>query len=151
MAGNGPAPTPTNILKMRGSWRANRRRSEPISRGKPVCPRWLTPGAKSCWKRLAPKLNRLGILSESDGDALSRYCVTRDQWEQMSKSLGGAMEPETWKAHVMLAKLAEQLGRLEQQFGMTPSARTRVNVKAPDSKNGDSDKSKYFKAASRSI
>lgn len=53
-------------------------------------------------------------------------------------------------------KLAQQLTRLEQEFGMTPSARTRIQVVPPTSNDRrvtrfglgpPTDKSRFFKPA----
>ncbi len=147
MAGNGPAPTPTNILKMRGSWRANKRSSEPVASGKPVCPRWLTPGAKNAWQRVVPKLQRLGVLGESDAEALTRYCVTLDWWQQLARMDLDPLTREGWRVSVMLGKLSEQLTRLEAQFGMTPSARTRVHAAPAATRPNAKDKSRFFRSA----
>ena len=40
----------------------------------PICPRWLDPEAKAEWKRIAPELKRLGILTVLDGPILAAYC-----------------------------------------------------------------------------
>jgi phage terminase small subunit len=53
------------------------------------------------------------------------------------------------------AKLAQHLTRLEQEFGMPPSARTRIQVTQPDPaselrdfiRRGQTDKSRFFRPA----
>jgi phage terminase small subunit len=53
----GPQPTPTAILRARGSWLVNHRKDEPQpEKGGPPCPRWLNKDARKIWKALIPQL-----------------------------------------------------------------------------------------------
>jgi phage terminase small subunit len=45
------------------------------------------------------------------------------------------------------AKLSAQLTRLEQEFGMTPSARARIQLQAQSPAEGPRAKSHYFEEA----
>jgi phage terminase small subunit len=85
MGTRGPKRTPTKILKMRGSWRANAREGEPIPASKaPPCPRWLTEKAeRSVWRTLVARLMALGIIGEIDQFALGRYVRLFIQWRKM--------------------------------------------------------------------
>ena len=49
-----------------------------------------------------------------------------------------------WPQVAIAHKLAQQLTRLEQEFGMTPSARTRVQV-TTNAFAGTMDKGRYFR------
>ena len=130
MPGRGRPPTPTAILKARGSWRAKIRRCEPQPPGDPVdCPVWLEGTARETWRELAPILRSMGVLTIADRNAFVRYCVLWANWRE-ALSGGGR------KAKKCLA-LSESLGRLEQQFGLTPASRARVKVD-----HGDDDKKK---------
>ncbi len=85
MGRRGPAPTPTNILKLRGSTLVTERRlrSEvkgPI--GHPDCPAWLDEDARAMWDKLIPQLSAMGILSRIDGNALARYCRFWSRWKK---------------------------------------------------------------------
>jgi P27 family predicted phage terminase small subunit len=147
MGRRGPAPTPTAILKLRGSPLATKRRNlrEPKGPpGRPRCPDWLDEDAKAAWRHLIPQLDSMGVLTRIDGNALARYCRLWSRWRKAEAFLdkNGEMYPlkdEAGKVkcfqpfpQVSIAnKLAQQLTRLEQEFGMTPSARTRIQLNKP--------------------
>ena len=142
MGRRGPAPTPTHILKLRGSPRANRRRNEPKpTLERPSCPSWIDDDAKRAWRHLIPLLEDMRVLTRIDRNALTRYCQFWSRWkkaEQFIQQHGESYPlkddqgrikclqafPQVATAH----KLAAQLTRLEQEFGMTPSARTHIQA-----------------------
>lgn len=146
MGRRGPKPTPTDVLKLRGSWRANINPDEPEPpKGKPVCPVRLTGQAKTCWQRMTKLLDEMNVLTLVDGNALCRYCLLWARYVDVEKWLikygrnGNAMPivrhekvvafgrlPQTSVA----AQLCDQLLRLEQQFGLTPSSRSRMTTAA---------------------
>ena len=154
----GPAPTPTAILNLRGSWRGKKRLREGEPQppaGRPSCPRWLSPGAKQAWRELAPQLHALGLLTVLDRNALTRYCVMWDQWRECvdfiqehgttfplrnRHSVVVAVKP--WPQTKLMVGLTEQLGRLEHEFGMTPSARSALKVTPP--KPAEKDRKQRF-------
>ena len=142
MGRRGPAPTPTAMLKLRGSWRAKTREGEPQPPpGRPKCPQWLDDDAKKVWRQLVPQLDEMGVLTKVDANALARYCRLWSRWRQAEAFIDrhGEVYPlkdEHGKVRyfqqfpqVSIAnKLAQQLTRLEQEFGMTPSARSQIDV-----------------------
>ncbi len=147
MGRRGPAPTPTAILKLRGSTLVTKRRdqSEPKApKGKPRCPDWLDKDAKTMWRHLVPLLDAMGVLTRLDGNALARYCRLWSRWRKAEAFLDekGEMYPlrdekgqvkyfQQWPQVAIAHKLALQLTRLEQELGMTPAARTRLQVSQP--------------------
>jgi P27 family predicted phage terminase small subunit len=144
MGRRGPPPTPTNLLKLRGSPLASKRRhaTEPKpDPTRPRCPAWLDDEAKLAWRQLIPQLDAMRVLTRIDGNALTRYCQLWARWKKAElfmqkhgdtyplKDESGRIKclmqfPQVASAN----KLAAQLTRLEQEFGMTPSARTRISV-----------------------
>ncbi len=50
---------------------------------------------------------------------------------------------QQWPQVAIANKLAQQLTRLEQEFGMTPSARARLQIQ-PSVRNETSAKSRFF-------
>ena len=157
MGERGPAPTPTAILKRRGSRCRNAAHSEPQPETtRPTCPRWLNKTAKAAWRQLVPLLETQGTLARIDGNALARYCVLWARWvqaEQVIESKGstyplldeaGNVRCIQQRPEIAIAnRLAAVLGKLESEFGMTPSARTRISVPAPA--KDASPKAKFFK------
>jgi phage terminase small subunit len=122
MGKRGPKPTPTAKLQLRGSWRGNIRKKEPVplNNSAPECPEWLNGEARNAWEKIAPQLSAMGCLENIDGFPFSRYCVYMVLW---LKELGNPARSEA-----TLDKYANQLNRLEQSFGLTPSARTNIAV-----------------------
>jgi P27 family predicted phage terminase small subunit len=145
MSRRGPAPTPTKIKAARGSWRAKINRREPAPEpGAPPRPQWLAVEARAYWDELVPELLRLGVLSLIDAKALARYCQTWARWRKADEWIqqhgltypikdkdGNVAAVQQWPEVGIFNKLSAQLLRLEQEFGLTPAARTRVQAQVP--------------------
>jgi len=99
-------------------------------------PEWLATEAQAEWTRLAPMLERLGVLTETDTDALSAYCEAWATWKEATKKIrqfGMVLKGEgavpVVSPYVKIAHNAlVQMRALLVEFGMTPSSRTRVHV-----------------------
>ncbi len=77
MGHRGPAPTPTEILRLRGSKRANRRTTEPKpERGIPSCPQHLGKTARAEWRRVTKPLDQMGVIAKIDRALLAAYCAS---------------------------------------------------------------------------
>jgi P27 family predicted phage terminase small subunit len=109
--------------------------------GTPKCPSWLDKDAKAAWRQIVPMLEQMGVLTRIDVNALARYCRLWSRWRRAEKFIEEKGEVYTLRdekgnvrcvqqfPQVGIAnKLAQQLTRLEQEFGMTPSARTRIQI-----------------------
>ena len=136
----GPAPTPTKILELRGSWRAKTRHGEPQPPpAGQAPPEWLTPEAIPVWDRLVPRLAIMGLFTTLDIEAVGRYCMLFAQWhkamslvaqrgmtyplrDKLGQITGFAEYPEIG----MAIRLGPLLTRLEQMFGLSPAARARL-------------------------
>lgn len=157
MSKPGRKKTPTAVLKIRGSWRAKTRKSEPKPpRGKPDCPEILSEAAKEKWNQLIPILDDMGLLSKIDGDAIARYCESWARWADAIKWIhekgefyplkddNGNVKCLQQFPQVGIANhMAEQMNRLAAQFGMTPSARAGLSVD-PGTNKKENTKEKYF-------
>lgn len=144
MGKRGPAKTPTPILKLHGSRRANTREStEPaFETGSGKYPHWLNTDGRKEWTRLVEILDRAGVLTEADRNALARYCKLWMEWRKCQQFIdrnGTTYMPKDDcgkpKGKLMKfpqvdysLKLSTQLLRLEQEFGLTPAARSNVRV-----------------------
>jgi P27 family predicted phage terminase small subunit len=164
MGRRGPAPTPTNILKLRGSTLVTKRREESEARPPrevPDPPDWLAtdPDAKAAWDHLVPLLEAIGILTKLDANSLSRYCRLWSRWRKAETFIDthGEMYPlksddgkvkcfQQWPQVNIASKLAQQLTRLEQEFGMTPSARARIPGNKGASRDAGVGVSEFFRA-----
>lgn len=166
MGKRGPQKTPTRILTLRGSWRAKARGAEPTpDPSPPACPAWLSPVARRAWRRLVPQLRGMSLLGSCDRNALARYCTLFARWRDAEEYLheNGSVYEEKAVVGIgkhsqvvvkafkeypqarLAARLADQLLRLEHDFGLTPSARAGLAKPAakPDENRG---KARFFKA-----
>ena len=68
MATRGRKPKPTAMKELEGNpGKHPLNASEPKPKKKaPACPKWLEPEAKKEWKRLAPSLEAMGVLTQAD-------------------------------------------------------------------------------------
>ena len=154
MGRRGPPKTPRAVLKRRGSWRAKLNKAEPQPTGVAEvkdCPAWMDKRAKDKWKSIAPRLIAMGLAYKIDVGALARYCQLWSRWREAEEYLqrNGPIQ-DTAAGGKMIhpyariaSTLAEQLTRLEDRFGLTPSARRNIEVKEP-TVNANDRKSRFF-------
>jgi P27 family predicted phage terminase small subunit len=134
----GPKPTPTQLKILRGNpGRRPLNDQEPQPATADVAPPdWLHGDAAAEWARLAPMLKRLGLLTEIDGRALASYCQTWARWreaetkiEEFGMVIKGRGGYPIISPFVAVANRA--MGQMKAfliEFGMTPSARSRVHA-----------------------
>lgn len=145
----GPARTPAPILEMRGSPRAKRDKNAPKAPAtSPRMPAWLDAVGKTRWKQMLECLKDLRILSHVDAAAIAIHCETYSQYRACIKEVrksgsfyiiktakNGALRkerPESLKATKLLPLLRAQMS----EFGLTPSARSSIEL--PTGSSGDS-------------
>lgn len=157
MGKTGPSKTPTAIKKMRGSVRAKRNTQEPEpDQMIPDPPRPLRGPGLTMWITLSEQLDDMRVMTIADANALHRYCVIWARWARLTDKLAleeadefyestGDKGQKVIKEHPQVkicAKYADQLLRLEQEFGLTPSARAGMQVNAGP--KGKRKKTGYF-------
>lgn len=110
----------------------------------------MTDAASDIWDSVIPHLVRLGVLDSADGRALARYCeLTVQHWDatQAINKEGLTYESLTQsggtkivkRPEIEIARAAEaELRRLEQEFGLTPSARVKVGMARSEGKREES-------------
>ena len=145
----GPARKPTALRIVHGTRDKRKNTREPKPGGVAQMPDWLDPLASDEWDRLAPDLVRIGLLTKADEVEFAIYCqayaeiveaeaallaggktqTTKDGFERKSPWL--SVRDEAWK----------RLHQAAQQFGLTPSARTKIEIPTQTETN---DKSKYI-------
>lgn len=140
MAGRRPKPTALKLIAGTSGKRKAKTTEAKPSPGIPVCPAHLGDTARKAWAVLAPMLYRLGLLSELDGHALERLCscyaeilecqALIEKFGRTYSSVGTA-GASLVKAHPAVGQLNAADQRFKAylvEFGLTPSARTRVNA-----------------------
>ena len=135
----GPAPQPTNLKLLRGNpgrRPLNKHEARPAAK-LPSCPPELPAAAKKEWKRISKLLFTVGLLTELDRAALAGYCLAYSRWLEAEeevqktgpiiKTKAGypVLNPYLRVSH----KAFEQMFTAAAQFGMTPSTRSRIEVK----------------------
>jgi len=134
----GRKPKPTNLKLLEGTFRPDRaNKNEPKpDPGIPDPPECLSPVALEKWKRITPELESLGLLTQIDGDALARYCQHYAIWVEAVgnvQEIGLVVKSKKGNPiqnpYLGIANRANDiLAKLESEFGMTPSSRTRIGV-----------------------
>jgi P27 family predicted phage terminase small subunit len=148
MGRRGPPPTPTAILKLRGSWRGKKREGEPTPQPFDAqCPEWLGPLAKEVWAIVTEQLVALGVIGKTDAGVLERYCATYEKWREAEAyvkehgPIQRTAQGDTAHPYAMMAiKLGEQLTKLESLLGLSPAA--RANLAKP--KETKEEKDRFF-------
>jgi P27 family predicted phage terminase small subunit len=138
MTQRGAKPKPTRLKALSGTLRNDRTNAlEPdVTAAIPTCPRDLSAVAKREWKRIAPVLADMGLLSTIDRAALAGYCQAWATWIEAQKSLqkhgviikspNGYFMPSPFMA--VANKAFEQMRLMLAEFGMSPSSRARVHA-----------------------
>jgi P27 family predicted phage terminase small subunit len=137
-AGRKPKPTALRLIEGNREHRpinANEPKPSPIA---PRPPEYLTGKALSVWQELAPKLERLGILTEVDGLAFSALCIEWAEYVKLRTAEGESIQtfesgakqvaPEVSVSHKCLTQLIKLFG----EFGLTPSSRSRLSISPED-------------------
>lgn len=135
---SGPAPKPTRLRLLTGN-PSKRPINDAEPQPKAVAPdppAFLKREALAEWRRLAPELERLGLLTIVDGAALAAYCQAYQRWIQAEKMInrkGMVVETQNGyaQAHpaVAVAQKSMQLLRaFASEFGLTPASRSRISV-----------------------
>ncbi len=139
MRGRKPQPSALKLLRgLPGKRKLSVDEPQPALTVKLRAPSWLDKEAKKEWRRLAPMLERLGVLTESDTGALTAYCEAWATWKsatQKIREFGLVLKHPTAgklpvvSPYVTIADHAlTQMRGLLVEFGMTPSSRARIHV-----------------------
>jgi P27 family predicted phage terminase small subunit len=147
MGKRGPIPKSDEqeILEGNPSKRPLRGKSPKPESGALTCPSWLPPEAKREWRRIAPELARLGLLTKVDRELFAGYCSACAWWRKVQEVITtqgsvyvtarGKIEPRPEVAIAQVA--AEQMRSLAAEFGLTPVSRARLRL--PQSEEGEID------------
>ena len=140
MRGRKPKPTALKRLQGTPGKRPLNDKEPDVSNKKPRCPSWLSPSAKVEWRRIAGVLHEAGLLTYVDRAALAGYCQAYGRWKDAEEQLETApLMLETDKGYcypnplIGIARGAfEDMSKMAAEFGMTPSARSRLKVEKPE-------------------
>ena len=105
------------------------------------CPSWLDPEAKRLWRRLVPDLCRARIVTVVDREVLIAYCQAWSRWRKAEEFIqkrgevypvrasdGRIISMAPFPQVAIARQLLQALRGLQQELGLTPSARTRLEI-----------------------
>lgn len=124
----GRRPHPPGMQEAMGN--PGRRKPKPqaprkieLSPGEP--PSWLRgkdyAKALDIWRRLAPTLVRLNVLTATDADSFARYCVHLSDWIRLSKVIR-----EQGETQMVKTVSGDEMARLRPEFKAREIAERRV-------------------------
>lgn len=163
----GPKPIPSSVLKARGTYRSDRAAAnEAAPTGKPTLPSWVTDAdARKEWRRLVRVLTQMGLIGAADQNLLVRYCLSWVRYRRVIQTLaanaagefavykdekGAVKSVQVSALHAVARSLSEELGRAEAVLGMSPSARSRIDVSMPPAPASEPDgKGRFFNSGMR--
>ena len=149
MATRGRKPLPTAIKVLEGDRGKGRR---PINKNEPVPPQgvikfpsWLMPEAKKEWKRLAPALEAMGVLTMADEKDFAGYCQAYARWREAEEFItqhGSIFKtPSGYVQQVPQVSIAQQnlkiMQSLASEFGLSPATRSRIVTGSSDAASDD--------------
>ena len=141
MGKRGFPPKPTAIRLLEGN--AGKVKINPDEPKPRILPEYDPPEdlpeqGKIIWKALSTELIRIGLLSVVDLEAFYRYIKYMLEYREMDvkiddkyviniKNADGSVKYVMQNPYLTIRnRAATEMSRLEQQFGMTPSARARM-------------------------
>ncbi len=145
----GRKPTPTHLKVVRGNpGKRPLNASEPAPQlTLPSPPAELCADARIEWERVAGELHRIGVLSGIDRGPLAAYCQAYGRWIVAERAIAKMAERDQMTEGLMIKttngnavqnplvgtanKAMGDMVRYAAEFGMTPSARSRVQGEPP--------------------
>ncbi len=146
MAPRGPKPKPTRLKVLTGTARAHRLNpAEPeIEPAVPDAPDHLSDEAHAEWVRVTDEMAQAGILSALDRGALAAYAQAYGRWVAAERALHVVAARDAVTAGLIIRtqsgnaiqnplvgtanKAMADMVRYAAEFGLTPSARSRVSA-----------------------
>ena len=147
MAQRGRKPIPTAIKELEGNPGGrplNKNEPKPQKKA-PRGPAWLEDEAKREWKRMAKVLEAMGLLTEMDMAAFAGYCQAYARWKEAEEFISqhGSMvrTPNGYLQQIPQVSIAQTNQKIMlkfcEQFGLTPSSRSRIVAGADSSGSED--------------
>lgn len=138
----------------------NRREVKPtISARVPSPPSYLDRVAANEWRRIAPELHVLGLLTNIDKAPLATYCQAFSRWRAAEDVVARMKEKDQLTDALMIRTKSGNaiqnpvvgtanramllMVRIAAEFGMTPAARARIEAGPHDNDEGSKAR-RYF-------
>jgi len=157
--GRKPTPTALKLVKGNPGKRALPKAEAVVALSEPTPPAFLCDDAKVEWGRVCSALYAAGLMTELDRAALAAYCAAYGRWAQAERAINRMAAKDELNAALMIKTVSgnaiqnplvgiantakRAVVKYAAEFGMTPSARTRVNAN-PDDEKPENPAAKYF-------
>ncbi len=134
---------PVELHRLDGTYRSDRQGNSVTADNQLLKPpEHITGLALEEWLRVAHELHGINITTALDLTLLEQYCVMYAQWREMIDQVsqrGAVQETKTGYSQqsgyfTVAVKLAGEIRKIATEFGLTPSARSRMRI----SKNEES-------------
>lgn len=146
MGRRGPQPKPAKLRLLEGARPGSVNQNEPTpSPELPQPPPGVAPAVAEVWDYTVAELDTMGLASSADRELLHCFCeavVThRRACEKLSrtdvliKGIGGNVIRNP--AAILQRDSAASIKSLAQEFGLSPSARARIQVQAAEAHDDD--------------
>lgn len=136
MAGRPPKPTALKKLEGNPGHRKLPTNEPQPTPGIPSRPEWLAPEAKREWSRVAPELERMGLIAHVDRAMFAGFCQSWALYVEMVQDLRengttfttdkGYQGPRPEVA--LMFKSLDAMRRISALFGLTPADRGRIHL-----------------------
>lgn len=146
----GRKPTPTHLKLVKGNpgkRPANPKEPKP-ARSRPSAPAHMSDKARETWGYVSGLLDRMGVLADVDAVALEMLCeayadhlAARQALKDFGSDYYTTLTPageQMHRAHPAVAQKNDADRRIRgwlSEFGMTPSARSRVDADGKEAEN----------------
>jgi P27 family predicted phage terminase small subunit len=150
-SGRKPTPTALKLVKGNPGKRALNKREPRVKLSQPSAPSFLNDDAKAEWSRVAGTLFDVGLMTELDRAALAAYCQAYGRWAEAERALARMAAKDEANRALMVKtvggnaiqnplvgianKAKADMVKYAIEFGMTPSARSKVIAGDPDAKD----------------
>lgn len=147
---SGRKAKPKALKELAGTFRADQHNPNeptlPVLRKAPRCPSHLKGETRKTWQRVGRLLANMGVLTAADLDALEAYCVVFARWQNAEVNLvtyGVMLTKDGIFFPSPYLRIAEdclkQMRAWMNEFGITPSSRSRVKVEKREPSKLDSE------------
>ena len=148
---------PTHLKVIQGNFRPDRSPRKEVAPPPALSdtpPRGLDVHARRAWRQYAPILRRLGLLTEADLQSFRALCEAWSRYERANVRLRAVFRQKASltserlsfirQAEVSVERAEHTLRQLWAEFGMTPAARSRLDVYAPPPLAEDAFEQEFF-------
>lgn len=146
--GRKPKPTALKLVTGNPGKRPLPKKEAKVAISEPQPPAFLCDDAKVEWGRVVSVLYAAGLMTELDRAALAAYCAAYGRWAQAERAINRMAAKDELNAALMIKttngnavqnplvgianKAKSDMVRYASEFGMTPSARSRVEANTND-------------------